>query len=74
MNQLTLAALGENELTVVVVLGCVATAIVGMSVVYYHNKNKLREKTKQELAAYVAEGSMTPEDAERILQSGNESD
>lgn len=28
-----------------------------------------REETKRELAAYVAEGTMTPENAERILRS-----
>lgn len=27
-----------------------------------------RERTKREIAAYVAEGSMTPEQAERILR------
>lgn len=31
-----------------------------------------RERTKREIAAYVAEGSMTPEQAERILRSGHE--
>ena len=29
-----------------------------------------RERTKREIAAYVAEGSMTPEHAERILRPG----
>ncbi len=29
-----------------------------------------REITKREIAAYVAEGSMTPEDAERIIRAG----
>lgn len=29
-----------------------------------------RETTKREVAAYVAEGSMTPEDAERIIKAG----
>lgn len=28
---------------------------------------RAREETRREVAAYVAEGSMTPEDAERIL-------
>lgn len=32
--------------------------------------NRQREITKRELAAYVAEGSMTPQDAERILKAG----
>jgi hypothetical protein len=29
-----------------------------------------RERTKREIAAYVAEGSMTPEQAERIIKAG----
>ena len=32
-------------------------------------ETKARESTKRELAAYIAEGSMTPEDAETILKS-----
>lgn len=32
-------------------------------------QTKAKEATKRELAAYVAEGSMGPEDAERILKS-----
>ena len=33
-------------------------------------RTRARERTKRELAAYVAEGSMRPEDAERILEAG----
>lgn len=33
-----------------------------------------KEKTKRELAAYVAEGSVKPEDAVRILAAGQGSD
>ena len=33
-----------------------------------------REETKREIAAYVAEGSMSPDDAERILTAGALSD
>lgn len=73
MEQLmVLAGIDENEITLFVILGCIAISIVAMATVYYHQKNKLREKTKQEIAAYVAEGSMTPEDAERIIKAGNE--
>ena len=32
-------------------------------------RTKAREQTKRELAAYVAEGSMKPEDAERIIKA-----
>ena len=31
---------------------------------------KQREESRREIAAYVAEGSMTPDDAERILEAG----
>jgi len=31
-----------------------------------------REKSRREVAAYVAEGSITPQDAERILVAGKE--
>lgn len=29
-----------------------------------------QERTKREIAAYIAEGSMTPEQGERLLKSG----
>ncbi|MCA9300742.1 MAG: hypothetical protein KDA28_16850 [Phycisphaerales bacterium] len=31
---------------------------------------RAREASRRELAAYVAEGSMTPDEAQRILESG----
>ena len=30
-----------------------------------------REETRREIAAYIAEGSMTPEEGERLLKAGN---
>lgn len=30
------------------------------------------EKSRREIAAYIAEGSMTPEDGERLLKAGRE--
>lgn len=33
--------------------------------------NKEREQSRREIAAYVAEGSMTPEQAERLLAAGD---
>jgi hypothetical protein len=30
-----------------------------------------QENSRREIAAYIAEGSMTPEDGERLLQAGN---
>jgi len=34
-------------------------------------KATAREKTRREIAAYIAEGSMTPEQGERLMAAGN---
>lgn len=33
-------------------------------------KSVAREKTRREIAAFIAEGSMTPEQGERLMKSG----
>lgn len=33
-------------------------------------KNASRERSRREIAAYVAEGSMTPEQGERLMKAG----
>ncbi|MEO0629923.1 MAG: hypothetical protein AAFY46_04250 [Planctomycetota bacterium] len=38
------------------------------------SNTKQRERTKRELAAYIAEGSMSPDDARAILTSGEGDD
>lgn len=47
--------------TVVGILGSTAREIV---------KTRMREKTRREIAAYIAEGSMTPEQGERLMAAG----
>jgi len=37
------------------------------------SETKQREATRREIAAYVAEGSMTPEEGERLLRAGGRS-
>jgi hypothetical protein len=69
-------ALGDN-LVIAIVFGVGGTiAIVGIlfGTLTGVAKTKEQEKTKRELAAYVAEGSMTPADAERILRANQEQD
>lgn len=49
-------------------LGMVFVGVIVTIIVRAKIKNtREREQTRRELAAYVAEGSMSPEDAERIL-------
>ncbi len=66
-------ALSENLVLPIIALGgsfvCVIVGVVLGTVRSVLNA-RARESTKRELAAYVAEGSMTPEDAERILKAG----
>lgn len=45
-----------------ILIGMVIKAVTGILT------TATRERTKREIAAYVAEGSMTPEHAERILR------
>lgn len=69
MNPLLLASIAEGEITVVAIIAGVAMFSVLMGVAHSMQKTKEREKSRRELAAYVAEGSMTPGDAERILKA-----
>jgi hypothetical protein len=51
----------------------IATAIVLIVVVKAFTRmaaNIAGERTRREIAAYIAEGSMTPEQGERLLTSG----
>jgi hypothetical protein len=66
------AALAENIedvlkyalVAIIVVVICVTSTIRRVST------TRQREQTKRELAAYVAEGSISPDDAQRILGMG----
>lgn len=64
-------ALSEN-MWVLVPLGVFAFLAVGAIVdgIRKTLQTRAREQSRREVAAYVAEGSMTPEDAERILNAG----
>ena len=55
------AIVGAFTVPLVAVLACFIRGVV---------RTRAREATKRELAAYVAEGSMKPEDAERIINAG----
>jgi hypothetical protein len=37
-------------------------------------RSAARERTRREIAAYIAEGTMTPEQGERLMRSGNDAD
>lgn len=72
MNTLTLG-LNDNELSVIIVGMSIFGAIVIFGIVFGTLRRVLvtrqSEMTRRELAAYVAEGSITPDDAERLLKA-----
>ncbi len=72
MHSSYLATLSADDIVpLVAVVG--GMFIVALSIIFRGIrsilKTKAREETKREVAAYVAEGSISPEDAERILQA-----
>lgn len=48
-------------------------AILCGSVCSIH-KTRARERSRSEIAAYIAEGSMTPEEGERLMMAGEDND
>lgn len=64
-------AMGDNIVVAIVfgVGGVLAFIGIIFGSMVSMNKTKESEKSKRELAAYVAEGSMTPADAERLLRA-----
>jgi len=59
----------EDSLMLVVGL-CVACVWILAASVTKVCTNHSRERTKREIAAYIAEGSMTPDQGERIIKAG----
>jgi hypothetical protein len=44
--------------------------VVGFNIISGIVKNVQRERTKREIAAFVAEGTISPGDAERLIKAG----
>jgi hypothetical protein len=69
---LTLGGIDDEVVAVIAVVGGVSVAVIWVIAATIDSvfKTKSREQTRREIAAYVAEGTMTPEDAARILEAG----
>lgn len=52
--------------------GLVALMGIFFGTIKSTGETKEREKSRREIAAYVAEGSMSPEDGERLLAAGKQ--
>jgi len=69
---MTLAEIPSEVIPLTAIAGGITVALVSIVVggIGGTLKTKQREQTKREVAAYVAEGSMTPDEAERLLKAG----
>lgn len=71
MELITLGTKDASEMAIIFgVGGGIAIVAITFSTIKSIMITRQRETTKREIAAYVAEGSMTPQDAERILKAG----
>lgn len=70
-DTLMLARMEDDAVAIMAVGGGITIALVSIiaGAIRTTLKVRARELTKREVAAYIAEGSMKPEDGERILRS-----
>ncbi len=66
--------LASDGIVMIAMIGGLVIAIISLigSFVRGTERERLRRQTQREIAAYVAEGSMTPEDGERLMRAANE--
>jgi hypothetical protein len=57
-----------------IVAGVVAVVAIGAGTISSVCKTRARERTKREIAAYVAEGTIDPKDAVKMLKAGRKID
>jgi hypothetical protein len=65
-----LSAILDQDLLGWILFGGFVLAIVAMRSVVGIVKTVTRERTRREIAAYIAEGTMTPEQGERLMKVG----
>lgn len=64
--------LGNTTLIVFGTGGLIAVIAILMGSITSIVRVRSRERTRREIAAYIAEGSMTPEQGERLMKAGEE--
>lgn len=67
---LTIASTFDDYFGTLLFTGVAVTWLV-LSYAYRIARTISRERTRREIAAYIAEGSMTPEQGERLMKAGD---
>ncbi|MEL6773110.1 MAG: hypothetical protein AAFP18_18825 [Bacteroidota bacterium] len=70
---LELAQIHHNDMVLIIAIsvgGGIAILAVVLGITHNILISANREKSRREIAAYIAEGSMTPEEGERLLNAG----
>jgi len=70
---LTLAGMPDEVIPVlaIAIIGAVVLTLIVFSNIRRVFETRAKEMTRREIAAYVAEGSITPDDAQRLLATGS---
>ncbi len=68
----TLAMADDEMIAAIAIVGGLSIGVIAIVSATIKNiaKAKMRETTKREIAAYIAEGTMTHEEGERLLAAG----
>ncbi len=73
MEHMILEVLQDGEKLFVVLMFVFLVLLVIMSTVTKVLTTIASERTKRDIAAYIAEGAMTPEQGERLVRAGKKS-
>lgn len=69
-TQLAAANPLDSEFGALLIIGGAIVAIVAIRSATGIMRTHQREKSRREIAAFIAEGSMTPEQGERLMRAG----
>ncbi len=73
-HMLTLASAFDDGNVFWLVGGTIAVSAIVTGAAVRIAREAFRERSRREIAAYIAEGSMTPEQGERLMAAGASSD
>jgi len=67
------SAILHNLIPLVAIVGGLLIAAIAIIAGVTHSASRRRqfEQSRREIAAYVAEGSMSPDDAQKLLEAGD---